>query len=174
MIAGASAYTLHDAFRDRPEEHEIPPASLEPVSIVEFGNDGQRIGSKRGPKVWKPTAEWRKQLSAAAFQVTRRRGTEAAYTGRYWNSHAKAVYRCICCSNALFRSEDKFESGTGWPSFTAPIAPENVFTRVDTSFGIRQEVLCSLCDAHLGHVFSDGPPPNFLRYCMNSVALTVA
>lgn len=168
------AYSIRDAFRDRPDEHETAPAHLEPVTIVQFDQDGNRLREVRVPKIWKTTAEWRKQLSPAAFEVTRRRGTEPAYTGRYWNSHEKGVYRCACCDNALFRSEDKFESGTGWPSFTAPIAPGNVRTRVDTSFGIRQEVLCTLCDAHLGHVFSDGPPPNYLRYCMNSAALNVS
>ena len=152
-----------------------PAGSPKLVKIVPFTDAGQRQNSVTVPKIVKTEEEWRKQLSPDSFEITRHAGTERRYTNENPNNHAKGIFRCICCDTALFDASTKFESGTGWPSFWAPIAKENVSETSDISLGmIRTAVSCRLCDAHLGHVFDDGPRPTGLRYCMNSVAMKFA
>jgi peptide-methionine (R)-S-oxide reductase len=143
-----------------------------PVKIVKFADDGARLGISTLAKVRKNKSEWKKQLTPRQYDVTRRASTEFAFSGELYDQHAPGLYRCVDCGNALFDSKAKFDSGTGWPSFWEPIAAENVREKKDFSMGVlRTEVKCTLCDAHLGHVFTDGPEPTGLRYCMNSAAL---
>lgn len=156
------------AFADNTEPEDDPG----PVKIVKFGDDGTRQGIYALPKVRKSKSEWRKQLAPLQYDVTRRAATEFAFSGSLHDQHAPGLYRCVDCGNALFDSHAKFDSGTGWPSFWEAIAGENVREKKDFSAGVlRTEVKCTLCDAHLGHVFTDGPEPTGLRYCMNSAGL---
>jgi peptide-methionine (R)-S-oxide reductase len=142
------------------------------VSIENFSAAGKSEGIVRVAKVVKTDAEWRAQLSALAYRVSRQEGTEPPYSGQYDGNHADGVYRCICCDTALYDSKTKYESGTGWPSFWRPISSINVVKSPDSSLGMRRDAIsCRRCDAHLGHVFDDGPRPTGLRYCMNSVSL---
>ena len=142
------------------------------VPVADFSGSGQRETELEVRKIEKTKSEWRQELTADEYAITRNGGTEFAFSNRYWNVKDGGIYRCVCCGNALFRSQDKFNSGTGWPSFSAPVAEQNIYTKRDASLSLdRTEVLCRKCDAHLGHVFADGPPPKGLRYCLNSTAL---
>ena len=173
--AGAAAGAIVGLLR-RPVVLEAASAETQgtpgEVTIVEFSDQGKKLRKVRVPKIVKTEAEWKQQLSPNAFEITRHADTEIAFTGQYWNLHDRGIYRCVCCDNALFNSDTKFESGTGWPSFWAPIAEENIRRSRDVSIGmVRTAVSCTLCNAHLGHVFDDGPMPTRLRYCMNSASL---
>ena len=147
------------------------------VTVVQFDDAGKSLGPATLDKIVQSEEAWQARLASAeqaniAFYVTRQEGTEMAFTGPHWDRHDPGLYRCVCCDNALFTNDTKYDSGTGWPSFWQPIAGENVAESSDSAFGmVRTAVSCALCDSHLGHVFDDGPAPTGLRYCMNGVAL---
>ncbi len=146
----------------------IGTAELQKISVYSVDKKGMIMVDK----VNKTEEEWKKELTPEEFEVARMKGTERAFTGRYWNNHEKGYYKCVCCGNDLFTSDTKFESGTGWPSFYKPVSEANLEKHDDKSFLMdRTEVVCARCGAHLGHVFPDGPQPTGLRYCINSASL---
>jgi peptide-methionine (R)-S-oxide reductase len=161
LIQRASAATLSG-----------PLMTSKDVSIENFSPAGKSLGVSRVSKLVKTDAEWQAQLSPLAFQVARQAGTERAFSGEYDKNHADGIYHCVCCGTPSYDSRTKFDSGTGWPSFWQPISAMNIVKNPDSSFGMQRDAIaCRLCDAHLGHVFDDGPKPTGLRYCMNSVSL---
>jgi peptide-methionine (R)-S-oxide reductase len=172
LVTAASACGIAALATWRPSFVAAASGGAGTVTVVQFSDAGKPTGKVTVPRVVRSDAEWKQKLTPISFEVSRHAGTERPYSGSTWNNHDHGFYRCICCDNAVFSSETKFESGTGWPSFWQPIAKENIVEIRDMSVGMeRTAVSCRECDAHLGHVFDDGPRPTGLRYCMNSAAM---
>lgn len=166
---------VSDSSPARPNRVSRPSEGRLDVVVRFAGPDGNPAPPESVARVVKPDSEWQRLLTAEQYRITRTRGTEPAFCGGLLANKEPGIYRCVCCSLPLFSSDAKFESGTGWPSFYRPFARENITEREDRSFGMRRvEILCTLCGAHLGHVFPDGPPPTGQRYCLNSAALVFA
>ena len=174
FVGAGSAAALATFWRLRHTPHTVQASSVpvKDVQIVRFSRSGQREDMRTVKTIVKTDAEWRAQLSPQAYEITRQAGTERPFSGPFGDLHDKGIFNCICCDTALFNTDSKFDSGTGWPSFWQAIAKENVLETSDTTLGIeRTAVSCRRCDAHLGHVFDDGPQPTGLRYCMNAAAM---
>ena len=166
MALGGAAVVLSQIGRSSADGENLD------VTIGAFDDSGRKLGPADRKMVVHSDRDWRQLLTTAQYWSARRGTTDAPFTGTYYRLEAAGLFRCVCCGNALFASSTKFDSGTGWPSFSAPVAPENIQTRNDESLPEKRvEVLCRLCNAHLGHVFDDGPPPTGLRYCINESAL---
>jgi peptide-methionine (R)-S-oxide reductase len=157
---------------NRSDDSVLANDSASEVVVVPFTDRGEKLAPVTLQKLVRSDAEWRKLLDAEQYYVTRHQGTDTAFTGTYYQLHDPGLFRCVCCDNALFSSDAKFDSGTGWPSFSAPVAEENICTHKDVNMFLeRVEVACKRCDAHLGHVFTDGPEPTYLRYCINESSM---